>query len=266
MILLHNRFLDKKSASGRLDNKGGLSPSYIKTMSFIIQSSMAFAVQEKHCTPLSSIVAKPVIRKKELQILSKSEQYDFESFLSHELDCTRLGVLVCLHTGLRLGEVCALTWNDIDLDDNIIHIRHTISRIRNQDTDSSTSTVLIVETPKTQASVRDILIPSMLLPYLMEMKQKASNCYVLSDDCTFLSPRTLEYRFHKLIDDCGLKTVNFHALRHTFATRCIEAGVDVKSLSEILGHANVGITLNTYVHSSMEMKRQQIEKLARRAI
>lgn len=162
--------------------------------------------------------------------------------------------------------MCALTWNDIDLNDNIIHIRHTISRVRNQDTDSTASTVLIVETPKTEASLRDIPISSMLLPYLMEMKRNAGNCYVLSDDCTFLSPRTLEYRFHKLADDCGLKKVNFHALRHTFATRCIEAGVDVKSLSEILGHANVGITLNTYVHSSMEMKRQQIEKLAYRTI
>lgn len=257
-----NRFIDKKASVGRLDKKGGLSPSYLKTISFIIQSAITFAVQEKYRLPLGSTINKPSSRKKELQILSRREQNDFEVFLVDSLDYTRLGVLMCLHTGLRLGEVCALTWNDIDLIDNIIHIRHTISRVRNRRSEGTTETVLIVETPKTQSSVRDIPISSKLLPHLIEMKKHASSQYILSNANTFLSPRTLEYRFNKLLVNCGISTINFHALRHTFATRCIEAGVDVKSLSEILGHANVGITLNTYVHSSMEIKRNQLEKYA----
>ena len=85
--------------------------------------------------------------------------------------------------------------------------------------------------------------------------------YVISASGCFVSPRTYEYRYHKLLKSCGIREVNYHALRHTFATRCIEVGMDIKSLSEILGHANVGITLNTYVHSSLEMKRKQMEKL-----
>lgn len=255
-----NRFIDKKASVGRLDKKGGLSPSYLKTISFIIQSAITFAVREKYRLPLGSTINKPANRRKDLQILSKREQSDFEIYLTDELDYTRLGILMCLHTGLRLGEVCALTWNDIDLNDNIIHIRHTISRVRNNQSGRTTETTLIVETPKTQSSIRDIPISSKLLPHLKEMKQHTSNHYVLSNTNTFLSPRTLEYRFNKLLDNCGISIINFHALRHTFATRCIEAGVDVKSLSEILGHANVGITLNTYVHSSMETKRNQIEK------
>lgn len=155
-----------------------------------------------------------------------------------------------------------MTWNDIDISNRIIHIRHTISRVRDGKNNTSSSTVLVVETPKTQSSARDIPISSILLPHLIKMESTAPSRYILSDCNTFLSPRTLEYRFKKLINNSGIDSINFHALRHTFATRCIEAGVDIKSLSEILGHANVGITLNTYVHSSMDLKRQQIEKLA----
>ena len=139
-------------------------------------------------------------------------------------------------------------------------MRHTVARVKSED--SSNTTHLIIDTPKTKASIRDIPISSALLPILIKMKEKSISPYVISDTNSFVSPRTYEYRYHRILDKCNIQSVNYHTLRHTFATRCIEAGVDVKSLSEMLGHANVGITLNTYVHSSMEMKRSQLEKLS----
>ena len=97
---------------------------------------------------------------------------------------------------------------------------------------------------------------------LLSLYEKRKSEYVISEKQDFVSPRTYEYRFHKVLVQCGIPSVHYHVLRHTFATRCIEFGVDVKTLSEILGHANVSITLNTYVHSSMERKREQLEKLS----
>ena len=124
-------------------------------------------------------------------------------------------------------------------------------------------TKLIIDKPKTKSSVRDIPIPKRLMDILVLLYEKRRSEYVISDRAGFVSPRTYEYRFHKVFEKHQIKSVNYHALRHTFATRCIEHGVDVKTLSEILGHSNVSITLNTYVHSSMERKREQLEKLAR---
>lgn len=256
-----NTFLEQKLKSGRLDRKGGLSPSYVRTMSLIIQSAMQFAVDEEFCQPLKSPVCKPTVEKKDLDIFSKEEQTQLESFLVSQMDVFCLGIMISLYAGLRIGEMCALSWDDIDLSAGVIHIRHTIARVRNTDPKSNCKTILILDTPKTSSSVRDIPISSVLLARLIEIKQLSSCGFVLSDSVTFVSPRTYEYRFHRVLDACGVKQVNYHALRHTFATRCIEAGVDVKSLSEMLGHSNVGITLNTYVHSSLDTKRIQLEKL-----
>lgn len=257
-----NSYLDNKIKNGRLDKKGGLSPSYVKTMMLIIKSTISFAAEEKMCLPLNSTISKPALRKKELPILTKDEQRKFEAYLSQGLNPTKLGILISLHTGLRIGEICALAWDDIDLKASIIHVRHTISRVGCEEQKLSGKTYLTIDTPKTQSSMRDIPISSGMAPYLERMYKNAYSKYVVSDSCSFVSPRTYEYRYHKLLQECGITSINYHALRHTFATRCVEAGVDVKSLSEILGHSNVSITLNTYVHSSMEQKRMQMEKLS----
>ncbi len=256
-----NAFLERKLKSGRLDNPGGLSPSYVRTMASIIQSALKFAVNEGYCQPLKSVVCKPVISKKDLRILTKDEVEQLETFLYGCLDLVGLGVIISLYAGLRIGEICALSWEDIDLSSEVIHIRHTIARVPCTDLQKDAKTSLIVDTPKTKESLRDIPISYLLKEKLTAAKSSKSTGFILSDSQFFLSPRTYEYRFHRLLNACGIEQINYHALRHTFATRCIEAGVDVKSLSEMLGHANVGITLNTYVHSSMDMKRQQLEKL-----
>lgn len=254
-----NSFLHEKLQSGRLDKRGGLSPSYVRSMMLIINSALQFAVNERMCQPLHSAICKPMPEKKKLQILNVLEQKCLETYLSCEPDFTKLGVFISLHTGMRIGEVCALTWENIDFTEKIIHVRATVTRVKNAD--GASGTRLIIDKPKTKSSIRDIPITSTLLSQLLTMKQHSFSRYVISEKDSFVSPRTYEYRYHKLLKQCGVSRVHYHALRHTFATRCIEVGVDVKTLSEILGHANVSITLNTYVHSSMDLKRKQIEKL-----
>lgn len=257
-----NAFLTEKLTCGRLDHCGGLSPAYVRSIMLIINGAIKFAVSEELCAPMKTQIFRPAEPKQELPILSKDAQKRLESRLLAEPDPTSIGILLSLYTGIRIGEVCALTWNDVDLGNHIIHIRHTISRIKNPNDSEIGKSILIVDTPKTKASTRDIPISSVLYPVLSESAAKTPNHYVVSDSVEFLSPRTYEYRYHRMLHECGIESINYHALRHTFATRCIEAGVDVKSLSEILGHANVGITLGTYVHSSMDLKRTQLEKLA----
>lgn len=254
-----NTFLNEKISRGRVDGSGGLSASYVRSIMLVINAAIKYAVSEQLCSPLKTPICKPSADKTELSILSAEEQKKLEASLLNNFDLTGAGIYISLHTGLRIGEVCSLTWNDIDMNKRVIHVHHTVARIRSSS--SAGSTILVIDTPKTKASKRDIPISSTLLPILLKLKTLSSKGFLLTGTNEFIKPRTFEYRYHKILDDCGITSVNYHALRHTFATRCVEAGVDIKSLSEILGHGNVSVTLNTYVHSSLELKRKQLEKL-----
>ena len=257
-----NSVLNKKLTEGRLDGQGGLSNSYVKSMMLVIKSALKYASDEEWCQPLKSPIYKPPEEKNELTVLDHDEQKRLEHYIMSNISETTVGILLSLHAGLRIGEICALKWDDIDMSNRIIHIRHTVSRIRAFDDCESTSTKLIIDSPKTKESKREIPISNFLLIILQKEKVLAKSEYVVSNKESFVSPRTYEYRFHRILKQCNIDSINYHALRHTFATRCIEAGIDIKSLSEMLGHSNVSITLNTYVHSSMEFKRRQIEKLS----
>ncbi len=258
---LINSFLTKKQESGRINGSKPLAPSYVRSIVLVINAAINFAVKEGLCQPLKTPINKPSEPKPDFVVLDFNEQKQLEQYLCTEITFETVGILISLHTGLRFGEVCALRWEDVDFINCIIKVRHTVARVKNYDETVSQKSKLIIDTPKTKSSKRDIPISSVLFPILCGLYDKATSEFVLSDNASFMKPRTYEYRFHRLLNEVGIASVNFHALRHTFATRCIEAGVDVKSLSEILGHANVSITLNTYVHSSMDMKRNQIEKL-----
>lgn len=198
---------------------------------------------------------------REMRVLNLEEQSKLADFLLSESDLCKMGVYLCLYTGLRIGELCALRYENISFDNGILSVRKTMQRVQIEDEPQKTK--IIFTEPKSRNSVRDIPLPERLI----ETIYKWYSCmnpddYILTGKSNkFIEPRLLEYHFKNYIKACGLENVNFHALRHTFATRCIEAGFDVKTLSEILGHANVNITLNRYVHSSMEFKRTNMEKL-----
>ncbi len=257
-----NHFLEEKLKNGKLNGKGGLSPAYVQAMANIIKMVISYAVDEDLCLPLKTKISKPVNKKADIPILSLQEQMKLKAYIDKNMDITCLGIVISLYAGLRIGEVCALSWDDIDLQLGVMHIRHTVARIKPIDIADKKSSNLILDNPKTKSSQRDIPISSILMPYLSEAKKVANSTFVVSDKEHFLSPRTFEYRYHKVMQKSIACDINYHALRHTFATRCVEANVDIKSLSEMLGHSNVSITLNTYVHSSIDLKRKQLEKLS----
>ena len=258
-----NQFLTAKLERGRLDNTGGLSPAYVRSIALIISSAIAFGATENMCSPLQSTITKPSIAKKELTVLSVEKQMTLENELLEDMNEAKLLIYTTLYTGIRIGEACALRWEDIDLNSKILYVRQTVSRVWTIE-DEKKRSKLIVDSPKTESSLRCIPICSKLYAVLCSFPYRRKQGYILTStiDNSFVSPRTFEYRYKVILKRCALEPINYHALRHTFATRCIERGVDIKSLSEILGHSDVSITLNTYVHSSMELKRQQMEKLA----
>ena len=262
-VSMLNRFIDEKVFNGRLDEKGGLSISYVRTLVFIIRSAMEFAVLQKYCLPLIGSIGELPKQIAFHDIFSIEEQLRLEHYVQKNMDGPKLGVLLCLHTGLRIGEICGLKWSDIDFPQRILIVQRTVYRIENTKNGvDEPKTKLTIGMPKSLSSYRDIPIPSYLMPILVHLRNNALSEWVVAANSEGIpDPRTYQYRFKQYLKECSLPYRNFHILRHVFATRCVEVGMDIKSLSEILGHANITITLNLYVHSSMEQKRNQIELL-----
>lgn len=257
---LLDSFINSKLKQGRLAG-GGLSPSYVRSMAGIIHSVLLFAAEEGVAVSVKRPVRKPTAARREITVLTVAEQKLLEQYLLTAPSLTELGILLSLNTGLRIGEVCALSWDSIDLYDNTLSVKGTVVRVPAVENGAAERT-LAIDTPKTPSSLRKIPIPSKLHAVLRQKKPDQPGLYLLSGTTSVLSPRTYEYRFHRVLAQSGVRPVNYHVLRHTFATRCIELGMDIKTLSELLGHANPTITLNIYVHSSIERKREQIERLS----
>lgn len=195
------------------------------------------------------------------EILSLSEQQLLQRHLVEHPDQINLGILLCLFTGIRIGELCALTWENISLADKTIHIRQTMQRIQMRTPDGS-KTHIIITSPKSSAADRTIPLSSVMLSLLNCYSQQRTGYFLSGSPTMVIEPRRVQYRFHKVLASCGMSRKNFHILRHTFATRCIETGIDIKTLSEILGHSSVNITMNRYVHPTLKLKRDSMEKLA----
>lgn len=244
---------------GRLDGSGGLSPSYVRTISVIIQSALKMGEDRGICKGVSIRGMIPQTVSYAPKTLSKADCIALEDYLFSNPCPTNAGILLSLRAGLRIGEVCALKWGDIDQRSKTLSVRKTVIRTKNQ----NKQIVFITDVPKTKASVRDIPLTEDLFQYLQALRPFDDHSFLLSGTGCFMLPSTYTYQYHRVLKNLSIPMINYHALRHTFATRCIESGMDDKSLSEILGHADVRITLNTYVHSSMELKKAQMEKLSR---
>lgn len=244
-----------------IDENKALSPKTQDDILRIIKQICNFAATDGYKINLNFKKISIHQKTHEIHYLTVEEQEKLLKYLKDNPDFIKTGILLCLYTGLRIGEVCALKAGDIFLEKGILSVKSTMQRVQIENEDCKTK--VIISEPKSQKSVRDIPIPSKLLLILKKQYGELSgDDYILSGKSDkYIEPRTLEYKFKKIIGECNIGGVNFHALRHTFATRCVEADFDIKTLSEILGHANVNITLNTYVHSSMEFKRKNMDKL-----
>ena len=196
-----------------------------------------------------------------MRVLSKTEQEQLCKYLLAKLEPCNVGVLVCLFTGLRIGEICALRWEDVSFSDQTILVQHTLQRVQDK-SGNDVKTKIVVTTPKSNCSIRTIPMPDELSVILAAYQRTSIGYLLTNDEHRFIEPRTMQNRFKRALEASGVEVVNFHAIRHTFATRCIELGFDVKSLSEILGHATVNITMNRYVHPTLELKKENMKKLS----
>lgn len=239
----------------------GLSPKTVNGILSVMKNVFEFATQEKELQTvnISNISVKQ--SQKPMRILSRQEQNRLSKYLCDRISPCHLGILLSLYTGLRIGEVCALKWEDICICEQYLNIRHTMQRIQLLE-GTEKRTEVVIQPPKSDCSIRKIPIPDEMLQLLIPFK-KSDDAFLLTGRIhSFVEPRCMENRFKKIAEKCEIADVNFHALRHTFATRCIELGFDIKSLSEILGHASVNITLNRYVHPSMELKQKNMNMLS----
>lgn len=196
-----------------------------------------------------------------MRVLSREEQARFVSYLLEDMDTCKFGVLLALFTGVRIGELCALQWGKISLKEQTIRIDATLQRLRDTSAVGSARTRIVISTPKSDTSVRTIPVTDYKAELCGNMDPHSSAAYVLTGTDSFMEPRALQYRMEKYTRECGLEGVHFHTLRHTFATRAVEVGFEINSLSEVLGHAATTIALDRYVHSSLILKRDNMNKL-----
>lgn len=231
---------------------GSFATTTVNNILIVLEMGFDYAEEEYNikCPKISLLKQ----TKQEMRVLSRSEQQTLIRYIRNNDDCYSFGILFALFTGVRIGELCALQWDDIK--DNKIHISKTMQRIKNEDGKS----VVIITEPKTDKSNRIIPVPTAISELIEKYRQPKGYVIRQAND-KFIEPRLMQKKFGEITTACGLENVNFHILRHTFATRCIESGFDVKTLSEILGHTNVRTTLDRYVHSSFELKQKNMEKL-----
>ena len=259
---LIERFVSDKLTKGRLDGNGGLSPKTMSDILLIMKESFKYAQASGIITICSFDRVSIKRQNQEMMVLSVSEQKRLLSVLLTDLDRYKLGVFICLYTGIRIGELCALQWKNISLSEQTMKIEQTMQRLQDEDQNALHKTKIIVTGPKSNAAIRTIPLPEFVTETIKSFDGSA-NAYVLSGKCkTVVEPRTMQNRFKSYLNEAQIDDANFHSLRHTFATRCVEAGFDVKTLSEILVHSSVKITLDRYVHSSMQLKRSNMDKLS----
>ncbi len=255
-------FLDGQLNRGRVDGAGGLSGKTVSDILTIIKSSFDYARYNdlQVICNLSKLNVKQ--QRKDIRVLTVKEQESLIGVLTEDMDLFKFGTLFALYTGIRIGELCALQWEDVSLESATLKVQKTLQRIQDTTKGASSKTKIVITEPKSKCSIRDIPIPKFLVEIARQFSDSPKAYILTGDKLKYTEPRTVQNHFKKYIDSCGIERANFHALRHTFATRCIELGFEIKSLSEILGHANVNITLNRYVHSSFDLKSANMNKLA----
>ena len=248
-------FLNRLLVSWKSDGSG-LAPKTVTDIRSVVKLILKTAEKEGElslCNPELCPV-KPV--RKPLRILSLKEQQALQDYLLGNLTHKNIGTLIALYTGVRLGELCAMQWKDIHFQEQYLDISKTLHRVKDHTDDSEHNTKIIITPPKTESSIRNIPIPDFLFEILQQYVQSHKidpEAYILTGKkMSFREPRSIEYYFKKTLKKCQIEPLHFHCLRHTFATRCVELGFDMKTLSEILGHSNINTTLNRYVHPSMD--------------
>ncbi|MGG5315181.1 tyrosine-type recombinase/integrase [Enterococcus sp. AZ072] len=259
--------LDEESAENLLRalEKRNLKPSTIHAVFRITKQCINLAIRKKmiHENPFA-LIQLPKLVKNRNQALTKQEQKRLETAALTSKKGQGIPTLLALHAGLRIGEISALTWKDIDFENNLIHVHSTVQRIVG--VFNGKKTELIYTSSKTASSTRLIPMSQTLKNVLLQQKQRIKGQFVLTNKEQPVEPRLLTYHFHRIREKANLSTIHFHQLRHTFATRCLESRGDIMSVSALMGHSSTQMTLDTYAGSLMEQRFQVVSQMEKEII
>lgn len=249
--------MQQKSQTGRIDNRGGLAPKTIADILVVVKAVVKTAAALYNLPQAAAILElkAPVCQQKNVENFTDYEVKVICQAILKKPVKNNIAVLLALSCGLRLGEVCALRWQDIDFNAQLLTIRQNVQRVTIEG-----KSQLLLQTPKSESSRRTVPLTAEIILLLKHLQKEAKGEYVFNGSKP-LEPRTLQYHFAAMLKKCNIGSRNFHTLRHTFASRCVAAGADVKTLSELLGHSKVNITMQLYVHPTMEQKRANMESV-----
>ena len=244
--------------------ESGLSQKTVRDILVVLKMILRFGAKRGYWPSRQIDIIFPTERERQdIEVLTLANQRQLMSYVKEHFTFLNLGIFICLNAGLRIGEVCALQWDDIDVASGVIHVGKTIQRIYLVDGQEK-YTELIIDRPKTKNSIRDIPMTRDLLSLIRPLKKIVrGDYYVLTNSAAPTEPRTYRTYFNKLQKELGLPKMRFHGLRHSFATRCIESKCDYKTVSVLLGHSNISTTLNLYVHPNMEQKKKCIDAMGK---
>lgn len=242
--------------------ESGLSTKSVKDILIVLKMVMKFGVKKEWMTYYEwDIKYPPNSENKILDVLSVTNHRKILNHIQSHFTFMGLGIYISLSTGLRIGEICALKWSDINVTDGILTVNRTIERIYIIEGEKK-HTELVINTPKTKNSCREIPMNKELLGMLKPLKKVVNDdYYILTNDERPTEPRTYRNYYKRLMEKLDIPKLKYHGLRHSFATRCIEVGCDYKTVSVLLGHSNISTTLNLYVHPNMEQKKRCIDKV-----
>ena len=244
--------------------ESGLSQKTVRDILVVLKMILRFGAKRGYWPSRQIDIIFPTERERQdIEVLTLANQRQLMSYVKEHFTFLNLGIFICLNAGLRIGEVCALQWDDIDVAAGVIRVSKTIQRIYLVDGQEK-YTELIIDRPKTKNSIREIPMTRDLLALVRPLKKIVrGDFYVLTNAAEPTEPRTYRTYFNKLLQQLGLPKMRFHGLRHSFATRCIESKCDYKTVSVLLGHSNISTTLNLYVHPNMEQKKKCIEAMGK---
>lgn len=246
-----NAFINRKLADG-------LSANYVRDIIIVFKTMLKYAQEEYRFNLSLKNIALPKCERKTEQKLGDTEQQLLVEYLKRHMNLTSFGILISLLMGLRIGELCGLRWSDVDLKNKVLHINRTVQRIAIAE--GSRKTKVVISSPKSRTSCRSITIPDLLVEYFKKFKTD-SDCYILSGNKKVIEPRTMQYRYKKVLQYAQISYHNYHQLRHTFATNCMQNGFDIKTLSNVLGHSNVNLTLSRYIHPDITHERRLMNNM-----
>lgn len=252
-------FVLYKLNDGNLVSKEKLSDNSVIAIVSLLKQALRQAVfLGVASTQYTSHIKLPTIKEKEIMAFNRLEQQKLETYCFKSKP-NYIGIIICLYTGIRLGELLALTWDDIDFDKKLLRVNKTVYTITKNGKNEA-----YIDKPKTKQSNRIIPLPKQLISLLKKNKKKSISNYIITTKTEgIVQNRSYQKTFKSILRKCNIPYKNFHSLRHTFATRALELGMDVKTLSEILGHKNSTITLNRYSHSLLEHKVEFMNKVGK---